>query len=187
MTPQQLYEQLKLADKHWKNRQKVADIVLQNKDVFPLLLQFCYKFDDDLSRKACWTLEFVCKQKLHWLLPFVDDFIANLPKFKIDATVRPAAKIAQLLVKAWFGKNPSPVKEQLTEVHLEKLAEINFDWLISDEKVAVKAYAIYSLYDLGKKWDWIYPELRLILEQNMHQHSAAYKAAARNTLKKLPR
>ena len=42
------------------------------------------------------------------------------------------------------------------------------------------------LYDLGKKWDWIYPELRLILEQDTHRHSSGYKTAAQKTLKKLP-
>lgn len=187
MTPEQLYRELETTNKYWANRQRVADIVLHNKALMPSLLQICYRFDDELSRKACWTLEFVCKQQLHWLLPFIDDFIDNLPKFKFDATVRPVAKITRLLIKACFDKKPSPVKDHLTEIHLEKLTGINFDWLISDEKVAVKAYAIYSLYDLGKKWDWIYPELRMILEQNMHEHSAAYKAAAGNTLKKLPR
>ncbi|MEM9685641.1 MAG: adenylosuccinate lyase [Bacteroidota bacterium] len=185
MTPEQLYQKLEYADKYRENRQKVADIILQEKALMPVLLQVCYRFDDETSRKACWTLEFVCKRKLPWLLPFLDDFIPNLPKFKFDATVRPMAKIAQLLVNAYFSKKFSPVKDQLTETHLEQLAEINFDWLISNEKVAVKAYAIHSLYDLGKKWDWIYPELKVILEQNMHKYSAAYKAAARNTLKKL--
>ncbi|MCB0375810.1 MAG: hypothetical protein KDD04_07820 [Sinomicrobium sp.] len=187
MTSKQLCRELDYADNYRENRQKIAGMVLREHTLLPVLLQCCYRFEDTLSCKACLALEFVCKQQLYRLLPFLDDFITNLPRFKMDAAVRPVAKIIHLLVKEYFGKKPSPVKAQLTETQLQQLAEINFDWLIGDEKVAVKAHAIYSLYDLGKKWDWIHPELRIVLEQNMHNHSAAYKAAARNTLKKLQR
>ena len=84
MTPEQLYQQLEQANKYWNNRQNVANIIFQDKNLMPVLLQICYWFKDERSRKACWTLEFVCKQQLQWLLPFIDDFIARLPEFKLE-------------------------------------------------------------------------------------------------------
>ena len=42
-----------------------------------------------------------------------------------------------------------------------------------------------SLFLLGKQFDWIYPELKLTLEQDYAKHSAAYKAAARDILKQI--
>lgn len=185
MTPEALYRHLDYADKSRENRKKAAGFMLRHPELMPDLLRLCYRFDDPLSCKACMTLEFICKQQLHRLLPFLDEFIANLSRFTFDAAVRPAAHIARMLTVAYFGKNPSPVKDRLTETHRKQLAGVYFDWLMSNRKVAVKAYAIYSLYELGKEQSWIYPELKTILEQNMHRHSAAYKAAARNTLTKL--
>ena len=144
MTFQQLYDQLEHANKELKNRQRVAHIVLRDKELMPLLLQACYRFDDVLSRKACWTLEFVYRRQPYWLLPFMDEFIANLSRFKIDGCVRPIAKITRMLVTEYFRRDPSPIKEQLTDANMQKIAEVNFDWLITDEKVAVKSYAIYN-------------------------------------------
>jgi hypothetical protein len=38
---------------------------------------------------------------------------------------------------------------------------------------------------LGKHFDWIYPELRIILNKDYQYNSAAYKAVAREILKKI--
>ena len=60
-----------------------------------------------------------------------------------------------------------------------------FDWLIGNHKVAAQAYSMTCLLLLGEKFDWIHPELKMILEQNYAVGSAAYKARARMTLAKL--
>ena len=57
--------------------------------------------------------------------------------------------------------------------------------MINDEKVAPKAYAMTSLYLLGKEYSWINPELVLILERDFKMQSAAFKARARQILKKI--
>lgn len=69
--------------------------------------------------------------------------------------------------------------------HLTQITTTCFDWLIGNQKVAAKAYSMTSLLMLGSKFDWIWPELRLILEQNYHNGSPAYQARARMTLAKL--
>lgn len=72
----------------------------------------------------------------------------------------------------------------LNQEHL--IAENCFDWLIDvNKKVATKAYAIRALYELGKKYDWIYPELKRIITDDYPKHSAAYKAVTREILKKI--
>ena len=42
-----------------------------------------------------------------------------------------------------------------------------------------------TLYNLGKHYDWIYPELKTILNKDFPNHSAAYKAVAKEVLKKI--
>ncbi|MFY7729978.1 MAG: hypothetical protein ACOVRN_10710, partial [Flavobacterium sp.] len=68
----------------------------------------------------------------------------------------------------------------------ELITEACFDWLINpDGKVANKAYAMRTLYILGKDTEWVYPELKRILSEDFSAHSAAYKAAAKELLQKM--
>ncbi|UNY97688.1 hypothetical protein MQE36_11395 [Zhouia spongiae] len=180
-----LFKKLQYVKAYRENRQEVATYVLNNPGLFNDLLHYCFDPDPEISYKSCWILEFVCKEKLDWLLPSLDYFIENIRSLKHDSAIRPCAKICELLCEAYFKKKPSKTKRSLRATHLEQLSEINFDWLINDEKVATKAYAMHSLFLLGKKIDWIHPELKKVLEQNFSVHSAAYKARARHILDKL--
>jgi hypothetical protein len=74
---------------------------------------------------------------------------------------------------------------KLTQEQEHILIEALIDRLIQDEKVAAKAYAMKALFVLGKKYDWIYEELKPILSQDYSSHTAGYKASARNILKKI--
>ena len=73
----------------------------------------------------------------------------------------------------------------LSENQLQQITETCFDWLIKDTKVASKCYAIRALHLLGKHFDWVHPELKIILEKDYINHSAAYKAVGREILKKI--
>jgi len=166
-----------------ETRLKLASEVLSNKSLYAYLLQICYEFDSNTSSRACWILEFVCYKKLVWLLPHIEEFTGNLQEFKKDSAIRPIAKIIQLLCIETIKKKSITIK--LNDKILEHFAEVSFDWLISNQKVAVKAYAMRSLFLLGKKFDWIYPELKLTLEKDFMNHSAAYKAAAKDVLSQI--
>jgi hypothetical protein len=74
----------------------------------------------------------------------------------------------------------------LTKNQEQKIIESCFDWLILENvKVATKAYSIRALFELGKKNDWVYPELKRILTDDYVKYSAAYKAVAREIVKKI--
>ncbi|UOB17163.1 adenylosuccinate lyase [Abyssalbus ytuae] len=180
-----LYNNLKYINASRQARLQAAELVLANKPLFPGLLKICFMVEDKVSVKACWVLEFVCKKNMEWLLGDIDYFIENIHKIKFDSAVRPIAKICEMLCCEYFGKNDSPVKKILNTSHLQKITECCFDWIINDEKVAVKAYSMQTLYLLGKEIKWIHPELKKILEIGFSSHSAAYKARARHILYQL--
>ena len=69
--------------------------------------------------------------------------------------------------------------------HKEKIVELCFDYLISDQKIAPKAYCMNALFLLGQDYDWIHPELVLILERDIHLQSSGFKARARHILRKI--
>jgi len=73
----------------------------------------------------------------------------------------------------------------LSDGQIVQITEACFKWLVSEEKVAAKAYAIHTLYETGKQLDWVYPELIAVLQHGFPDHSAAYKSAARQILTKI--
>jgi hypothetical protein len=166
---------------HRANRQKYADEVLNNPELFSELMQLCFQISNKNSSKACWILEFVCYQKLEWFPAHLDFFCSQIKNLKDESAIRPVAKICQLLVLSHYKEK----EIELSEKHLEEIIESSFDWLINDTKVATKAYSMRTLYILGGHYDWIHPELKIIITKDFPNHSAAYKAVAKEVLKKI--
>ncbi len=166
-----------------ENRLKVAQEVLENQSLFKELVSICFSPADKNNHRACWILEFVSYEELLWLQPHLDFFFSNLKNLKEESSLRPIAKVTQLLVKSHYKKAENCIS--LSEENLQNCIEASFDWLINDTKVATKAYSIRTLYVLGNYYEWIHPELKIILDKDYGDHSAAYKAVAREVLKKL--
>jgi hypothetical protein len=165
------------------SRTLVAQEILENPSLFEELVSICFLPTDKNNHRACWILEFVSYEELFWLQPHVDFFFSNLKILKNESSIRSIAKVLQLLVKSHYQKDRNSIV--LSEENLQDSIEASFDWLINDIKVATKAYSIRTLYLLGNHYDWIHPELKIILDKDYSDHSAAYKAVAREVLKKI--
>ncbi|MBC6998653.1 adenylosuccinate lyase [Cytophaga sp. FL35] len=185
MTKEALYDSLNYVNHSREKRSEMAQLILKNPDLVPPLLQIAFEVDDPISNRACWVMEFTAKEHLEYLLPHINKFIENIHRVHQDSSVRPIAKICEFLTLAYFSKTSNPVQQTLNTSHLEKISSTCFDWLIGDHKVAAQAYSMTCLLLLGQKFDWIHPELKMVLEQNYPSGSAAYKARARHTLAKL--
>ena len=183
MTTEELYEALNYVDASREKRMKMAGLILTQPQLFSPLLDIVFTVDDPISSKACWVLEFTAKEKLSHHFDHLDRFTSQLGQLHLDSSVRPIAKICELLITSYFSKKEA--HKALTFKHLERIATVCFDWLIGNYKVATKAYSMTSLLLLGQKFDWIHPELKLVLEQNYASGSAGYKARARKTLEKI--
>lgn len=175
-------QQLSQLKAYRKDREKLADFVLSNPDYFDYLFDCCFNVDQDISYKAAWILEIVCLKKIELLIPYLDRFLENLPKVYKHQAVRPMAKICEEFVLRYYTNIEPSLQFVLSKKQLEKLTVISFDWLISDQKVAVKAYAMQCLFYLGKEFKWIHPELRIILGKDFHKQQPAFKARARDIL-----
>ena len=185
MTREELYRSLDDVNHSREKRAEMSDFVLGRPETVRHLVDIAFEVDDPISNRACWVMEFAAKEDLSYILPFLDELTENLGRVHLDSSVRPLAKICEYLVEAYFAKTPNPTQKTLTDIHLKRITEACFDWLIGDHKVAAKAYSMTCLLLLGKKFEWIHPELKMILERNYASGSAAYKARARRTLSKL--
>lgn len=179
----ELQTKLDYVNAYRENRLMAAQDVLENQYLFDELISICFSPLNKNNHKACWILEFVSYEELIWLQPHLDFICSNLKVLKDESSIRPIAKVVQLLVKSHYKKNENSIL--LSEENLQDCIEASFDWLINDVKVATKAYSIRTLYVLGNHYDWIHPELQIILNKDYADHSAAYKAVAKEVLKKI--
>lgn len=180
---QQFYNNIVNSTAHRPIRDVLSGEVFNNPDLFPDLLAIAFAITDKNHHKACWTLELVLQAKTEWLADYTDTFCNSLCTFKQDGAVRSISKICMFAAQH-NEKNPG----FLNGNQLQQIMEACFDWLINEKvKVASKAYSMRALFILGKKEDWVYPELSRILTEDSIKHTAAYKAAAKDILKRIQR
>ncbi len=185
MTKEELCKALDHVNHSREKRKEMATLVLNNQDLVKPLLEIAFEQNNHISSKSCWVLEFTAKEKLAFIFPHLSVFAAGLNTLHLHPSVRPMAKICEYLILGYFKKKDSSVQKALNNNHLERITAACFDWILGDHKVAAQAYSMTCLLLLGQKFDWVHPELKMILEQNYARGSAAYKARARLTLAKL--
>lgn len=165
------------------NRQRVADIVLEDQNLFNDLVTLTFIVDDKISIKAAWVLEWICTHhQLHWILPHLDTFSSKISTLKFDSAIRPCAKICEHLANAYFSKNTNEVKKNLKDNHIDAMIETGFYWLITPQKIAVRAYTMNSLYLFGLHKDWVHPELKHLIETKIIHESKGTKARGKHIL-----
>ncbi len=182
-----LIKQLEITDHSRDKRLECANTIISTPNQIKDLLKIIALIDDNISCKAAWVLEFIIKSHPEIIIPYLDLFIKTIPLVYKDSAVRPLAKICECITTIHYHQKKILFKTSLTKKHRSLITESCFDWLISNQKVAVKAYSMTSLYLLGTEFEWIHPELKVILENNYNTGSAAYKARARIILKKIKR
>ncbi|WP_418509721.1 adenylosuccinate lyase [Corallibacter sp.] len=185
MTTEQLYEELNYVNHSREKRLYYANLVLNNPDLVPKLLHILFQVDDKISCRAAWVFEFMCGEKLEAIIPHLDYFTEHMHKVHLDPAVRPVAKVCEYITKAYYSKTENDIQQALTPTHKERIIEVCFDYMINDEKIAPKAYSMNSLYLLGQDYDWIHPELVLILERDFQMQSSGFKARAKQILHKI--
>lgn len=180
----QLLAQLDYVNASRQGRSEMATFILAHPQHFRPLIEIALETNTDLGSRASWVVEFVIKKKPELLYPHLDYFTRGLEDLQRESSIRPMAKICELLTLNYYepkGRKPPP----LTLENRERITAACFDWLISAGKVAPKAYSMQSLVLLGWEFKWVRGELKAILEQEYPEGSAGYKARARKILKKL--
>lgn len=185
MTTTELYEELNYVNHSREKRLYYSHLMINNPELVPKLLDILFMVDDKISPRAAWVFEFMSSNNINTIIPYLDIFTEQMHKVHLDSAVRPIAKICELIAKAYTSKQDNQIKEALTSIHKERIIENCFDYMINDEKVAPKAYSMTTLFMFGKEYDWVHPELVLILERDFALQSAAFKARAKQILYKI--
>lgn len=173
----EFYNQVVNSNAHRKQRELNRDMAFANEDYLKEIFELAFDLSDKNHFKACWALELILEEKLELINSYLDTFCQTISKYQLDPAIRPMSKICLFLSKS----KTIPI----TENQEQQIIETCLDWLIQDEKVAAKAYSMRALLNFSKKHKWIISELQNILSQDYPNHSAAYKAAAKDVLKRL--
>ncbi|WP_338409797.1 hypothetical protein [uncultured Flavobacterium sp.] len=177
----EMYNKINQSTAYKKSKITVCNFAIKNNENLSELIAIAFDTTHENHIKAFWSLELVSKNRIKLLVPYLDSFCKILPLIKEDSALRPATKICLFLAKSNNRKNGI----ELTKDQEHNLIEALIDRLIQNEKVAAKVYAMKALFFLGKKYNWIYEELKPIITQDAFNHSAAYQTCARNILKKI--
>jgi len=159
----------------YSNRPLLVNSVIKNKSWILILLHNINDIENNNSSFSARILELSCKKELGLLLPYLDEFVAIIPKLKLDASIRASAKIIELLTIKYFLQKADIYRNSLTNSHLELFTENCFDWMINKKAIAIQAHSMYALYLMGKIYDWVHPELITMIERNLPKGSAGYK------------
>ena len=167
-----------------ENKQRIANIVLEQAFLFEELVTITFWIDKKISIKAAWVLEWICThQNLDFILPYLKEFTSKISSLKFDSAIRPCAKICEHLATAYYAKSANKTKEILTLVHIDAIVETGFDWLITPQKIAVRAYTMNTLYLFGLEKEWIHPELKHLIETKIIHESKGTKARGKHVIK----
>ena len=173
----EFYNQIAKSTAHRKSRDDNKDFIFANSDYLKYLLEIAFNVKDKNHHKACWILELICEEKMELFLPFLDKFCKTLHQYKSDSAIRSISKICLFLSNS--------KKYSLTENQEQKIIETCLDWLIESNKAANAAYAMRTLYNLGKKHKWVNDELKILLNRDFKNQTPGYCFAVKDILKRL--
>ena len=74
MTKEELYKELSYVNHSRENRKKYALLVISNPDLIPKVMDILFQVNDKTSCRAAWLLEFVARENLDSILPYLDEF-----------------------------------------------------------------------------------------------------------------
>ena len=166
-----------------ENRNLLINSCLKDPTLISILLQNMRAVDDKNSTFSARILELTCKEKLDCIIPYFDPFTELLRNLKLEGSIRSSAKICELVIIVFFSTKNIYFKNKITEKQHKKIIEASFDWMIGTQKTAVKAYSMQTLYLLGTLYDWIHPELVLIIEKNIPKASVGFANRGRKVIK----
>ncbi len=184
MTPQDLKKELQLLKAYKKDRVRIG-VAAVKQSLLNTLIEFCHP-ESGVSHQAAWCLEQSFLLHEDYCYPYMEA-ICDLYTLSLNSSgMRSLCKISHICSKNFYDKKPLPINNILSYSMREKMIEGCFQELITTDKTANMAFSVYSLYEFGKEFQWVYPELVPILQQKLDEdYGNGFKSSARKILAKL--
>lgn len=89
---QAFYKLLSERTAHRISREFIRDYVFQHPEKLQYLMEIGLNEKDKIHIKACWSLELIFEIKLELILPYINEFLEKIGKFKIILLLDPFLK-----------------------------------------------------------------------------------------------
>lgn len=163
------------------DRKAIGNEIVNNPEAIMHCLSIISKHpSEDLTTKSAFALDQSLRTNIELLKPYSELFFKVLNEIKGDTEKRIFAKILELISEVYL-KNSFPLKNSEQQIIITTC----FDWLINEEKVAVKVFAMQCLFNFKNAQPWIAEELIAQLEMQYPNSSAGFKSRANHILNKL--
>jgi len=165
-------EDLLLMEMSRRNTDMVADMVLQNPELFDELVEIFFRQEEPVSRRAAWVVDTVTEKLPELLTPHLGRIASNLPTLQHDGLKRHSLRML--------------LRSPLPPDHLGDLMNICFEWLLSGkEAIAAKVHCMEILYCISQAEPDLKKELADSIEWRMEEESAGFRNKGQKILKKL--
>jgi hypothetical protein len=167
-------EQEILKEHSKQNIVRLAQWIGSDKKRFMLLMDVFLEGEYRVTQLSAWLVSHVADKHPELLAPYIDKMLKRMMESNVHVAVkRNVLRILQFveLPKRLYGK----------------VAAHCFDFLESNEPIAVRVFSMTVLANIAKHEPDLKNELRLIIEKRMPWEGAGFKARGKKVLKQLNR
>ncbi|MBV9986520.1 MAG: hypothetical protein JO301_02505 [Chitinophagaceae bacterium] len=152
---------------------KVAAYACSSPKNFKELMQ-CFMADEyRLSQRAAWSVSWAAKKKPEMVKPYLKDIVAQLQREGVhDSVKRNAVRILEDI------DIPEPLHGEVMNACFGFIED-------PATAVAIKAFSLTTLFNLSEIYPEIRPELKLLIEANLENETAAFRSRGKKILGKL--
>jgi len=150
---------------------KIASFAVESPENFDNLMQCFLDTDHRLAQRAAWCVSWAAKKNPQMITPHLSALVAQLPRKDVhDAVIRNSLRILEAV------EIPETLHGEVMDACF-KLIETH------ETPVAIKAFALTTLYNLTKFYPEIKPELKLVIEERKEHETIAFRARANKIIK----
>lgn len=152
---------------------RIAAYANLSKAHFKELMQCFLGKESRIAQRAAWSVSWAAIQKPEMIQPYLKDLVACLQRIDIHpALIRNAARILEEI--------------DIPEKFHGEVMNTCFGFIENPTTpIAIKAYSLTILFNLSRQYPEIRQELRLVIEENFDNETAAFKSRGKKILKKL--
>lgn len=155
------------------NTDKITSYIGSDQEKFRKLMRLFFSEEYKIVQRAAWAMSNCACAHPELILPYLDKLVLNLKgKDNHPAVKRNTLRILQ------FITIPERLQGELIDICLNFIAD-------KKEAVAIKAFAMTVVHNIGKHEPDLMRELKILIEDQMPYTSAAFQSRGYKILKQL--
>jgi hypothetical protein len=123
-----------------------------------------------LAQRAAWSVSWAARAKPQLITPYIGSLVAQLTRTDVhDAVIRNSVRVLEAI--------------EIPERYHGEIMNVCFALIEKPTTpAAIKAFSLTTLYNLGRHYPEIMPELNLLIETLWHAETPAFKSRGKKIL-----